>query len=593
MRDTEMAEKMPKELKDYEALEEELPSIEGHPQGFSMRYGLNPISHIRHGVTYYPKAEFIARTYDNRVIRQTYAEWFERCVRISNALKDLGVEEHSFVQVYGDNTMEANEAKTAIWLADCIPEFMNPFFEYRFAAHGATLFKDQAVFVGAARLAQMEKAAPHMKSVKTFIVMPEIPEGGTSLKNAYSYSDLIGQSSSAFKGWPEPPEWGAGCVNWTTGTTGIPKPCLHCHRDIWIQSVYHCLRSDMGIGLGDSLLHVIGVYHAGHWMFDLSGMMYGNTQVLVGTGPDPDWLAKLIEVGGVTFSAGVPQVWERFLDYIDAEKKKGISHDISTLKRLNLAGTAPGMPLQKRLEERGIEPIHGWGMSEGPCWGAVQARPKPYYKLAADDVRKLRKRQGLPPPGLLEIKVLDSKGEEVPWNNSTPGELCQRGPIIISKYYKRPEENEKFFTGDGWFRTGDLAVVDPEGYVEIIDRSKDLIKSGGEWISSIMIENEAVAHPKVAIAACTWVPHPDWDERPVLLVVPSPGEQINEEEMLTFLAPRFRNWQLPDRVIVVEDVPRTSVGKINKAAIRQQYQNVRLPEEPVRKNPEIRRLCLD
>lgn len=589
-----MGVEIPKELVYYEELEEELTTIErGYLEGYSMKWNLNAIKPIKHGVTYYPKSEFIARTYDNEIVRETYAEWFDHVVRISNALKDLGIPKHSFIQIYSDNILEANEAKVGVWFADCIPEFMNPAFELKYAAHGANLFKDQVVFVGKGRLRQVEAIADNLKTVKHFIVMPEIPKEGTTLKPAYSYKDLVEKSSPKLGEWPDPPEWSLGMINWTTGTTGIPKPCLHCHRDLWIQIVCKCFRSDMGIGLGDSILHVIGVYHGGHWLFDLAGMLYGNTQVLVGAAPDPEWMAKLIEMGKVTVSAGVPQVWERFLNYVDIEEKKGHKIDISSLKRVNLAGMAPSLELQRRLEERGVEPIHGWGMSEGPCWGTVMARPKPYHHLSAEEVRMLRKKQGIPTPAVLELKAIDEQGRDVPWDGQTVGELMEKGPIIISKYYKRPDENKVFFTEDGWFRTGDLCVIDPEGYVEIVDRSKDLIKSGGEWLSSIRIENEAAAHPKVAMAACTSAPHPDWTERPILLVVPVPGEEITEEEMLKFLAPKFKNWYLPDKVFVVDSIPATSVGKTDKAAIRRLYKDFKLPEEPLRKREDIRQLCLE
>ena len=578
-------------LKEYEGLPEELSLIEGEwPEGYSMKVNLNAIRPIKYGMTYFPKSEFMARTYDNEIITETYAEWFDHVVRIGNALKELGIPRHSFIQVLSDNILEANEAKVAIWFADCIPEYANPAFDLKFIAHGTNLFKDQAVFVGVGRLQQVEAIADQLKTVKHFIIMPEIPKGGTKLKSAYSYKDLLKKSSPKIERWPDPPDNSLASVNWTTGTTGIPKPCLHNHRDVFLHIMGQSFRSNIGIGLGDSILHVIGVYHAGHWSKDLTGMMWGCRQVLVGAAPDAEWMAKLVEMGRVTYSAGVPQVWERFLNYVDDEEKRGHKIDISSLKRINLAGTAPSLALQKRLEERGIEPLHGWGMSEGPCWGAVMPLQKPYIYLSPDERRKLRKKQGIPLPGLIEMKVIDELGRDVPRDGESVGEICERGPMIISRYYKRPEETEKFFTKDGWFNTGDLGVVDHEGYVEIVDRSKDLIKSGGEWISSIRIENEAAAHPKVAQCACASIPHPDWTERPILLVVPKSGEEITEEEILKFLAPKFPNWYLPDKVFIVDDVPKTSVGKINKSAIRDQYKDYRLPEEPIRKKEDIKKL---
>jgi len=579
-------------LIEYERLSEELSLVEGEwPEGYSMKVNLNAIRPIKFGLTYFPKSEFMARTYDNEIITETYAEWFDHVVRIANALKELGIPKHSFIQVLSDNILEVSESKAAIWFANCIPEYANPALELKFIAHGANLFKDQAVFVGAGRLQQLEAIADQLKTVKHFIIMPEIPKSGTKLKSAYSYKDLLENSSPKLEKWPDPPDNSLACVNWTTGTTGIPKPCLHSHRDLFLNTMGQSFRSNIGLGLGDSILHVIGVYHAGgHWVKDLTGMMWGCRQVFVGAAPDPEWLAKLVEMGRVTYSAGVPQVWERFLNYVEDEEKKGHKIDISSLNRINLAGTAPSLALQKRLEERGIEPLHGWGMSEGPCWGACMPLQKPYIHLSPNERRELRKKQGIPLPGLIEMKVVDEFGKEVPWDGKSVGEIWERGPMVIGHYYKRPDENKKSFPKDGWFNTGDLGVVDPEGYVEIVDRSKDLIKSGGEWISSIRIENETAAHPKVAQCACASVPHPDWTERPILLVVPKSGEEITEEEILKFLAPKFPNWQLPDKVFIVDDLPKTSVGKISKSTIREQYKDYKLPEEPIRKKKDIKKL---
>lgn len=578
-------------LKEYESLPEELSYLEGGwVEGYSMPENLNAIRCIKHGITYFPKSEFMARTYDNEIITETYAEWFSHVVSMGNALKELGIPRQSFIQVLSDNILEANEAKVAIWFAECIPEYANPAVDLQFIAHGANLFKDKAVFVSTGRLRQMEAIADQLKTVKCFIIMPEIPKGGTKLKPAYSYKDLVKNSSPKLERWPDPPDRSVAFVNWTTGTTGILKPCLHTHRDVFLHIMAESHRGSIGIGPGDSLLHVIGVFHGGHWSKDLTGIMWGCRQVLVGAAPDPEWMAKLIEMGKVTYSAGVPQVWERFLNYIEDEEKKGHKIDISSLNRINLAGMAPSLALQKRLEDRGIQPIHGWGMSEGPYFGAMQAVPKPYIHLSPDERRELRKKQGIPPAGLIEMKVVDENGKEVPWDNKSVGELHERGPVIIRRYYKRPDENKMFFTEDGWFKTGDLAVVDNEGYIEIMDRGKDLIKSGGEWISSIRIENEAGAYPKVAACACTSVPHPDWTERPILLVVPRSGEKITEEEIIKFLAPKFPIWQLPDKVFIVDEIPRTSVGKINKAAIREQYKDYKLPEKPVRTREDVKKL---
>lgn len=579
-------------LEEYEKTPEDIEYVEGWPKGFSMEFNLNIPIVLHHAYDYYPKAKIIARTYEDKIVEKTYADFFDNSIRLANAIKEIATGPHGFIGLLSDNIVEGAEAKAGIWLAGYTPEFMNIAFGPEILAHGARIFKEEVIIVSKLSISKLEAVADRLPA-KHYIAIPDLPQEGTKLKQVYSYKELIKNYPSTLEEWPNPPEWSASFTTWSTGTTGLPKPCVHNHKDAWCQIIGHAMRGDLGIGPGDSLLHVIPLHHAGHWLIDLTGMLYGNTQVFPGPTPTPEWIVKLIEIGKVTFTAGVPRVWEEILNYVEAEERKGRKINISSLKRLHLAGMAPSIELQKRLEERGIQPIHGWGMSEGPDWGAWQATPKPYIDYTVEELRVLRRKQGLPTPGMCRARVVDEQGREVPKDGATVGELQEKGVYVVSKYYKRPDKTKESFTEDGWFRTGDLATVDPEGYIEIVDRTQDIIKSKSGLISSIRIENEAVAHPKIVAAACTFVPHPEEKERPILLVIPYLGEKVTEEEILKFLAPRFPNWYLPDKIIVVDKFPLTSVGKIDKATIRKMYKDYKLPEKPLRLREGIKRLSLE
>jgi len=350
---------------------------------------------------------------------------------------------------------------------------------------------------------------------------------------------------------------------------------VYSHRAIFLHSMALCLADTFGICERDVLMPVVPMFHANAWGMPFAGVMVGAKLVFPGPHLQPRDIAELIQNERVTVTAGVPTIWIGLYALLERER-----YDLSSLRVMPVGGSAMPRALIEAFEKRfGIRIAHAWGMTEMTPLGTV-ANLKSYMESWPDEERfAVRAKQGMPIVGV-EIRAVDGQGREVPCDGKTMGELQVRGPWVIRAYYNDPRTAEAF--QDGWFRTGDVVTIDPEGYIQIVDRTKDLIKSGGEWISSVDLENALMAHPKVLEAAVIAVPHPKWQERPLAVVVPRPEfkEDLTKEELLEFLRPRFAKWWLPDDIVFVEAIPKTSVGKFDKKVLREQFKDCRLPETP-------------
>lgn len=540
--------------------------------GSTMDFQLNIYQLIERGVKYFPEREVVFRTYANELERYTIADLYANACKFANVLKDkFGIKRGNVVTLCGTNIIEVVECQLGILLAGAVANNMNPRFNPDYVAEGMIRMQDKVCVIDKLVVPLFELMAEKIGFVEDFIVLPELVE--TKLKPAHSYKELTSEASSELdlEALLDTDEREAAFQQCTTGTTGEPKACLFSHRGLFMQCIGQAMADSHEFSQYDTVLHIIPSFH-GFWMYHFTALMLGMKQVFIGPGMDPDWVLRLIQDEKVTCAGGTPEVWGMILNYYDIQKEKGIKYDLSSFERVFLAGTAPPLVLQKKFEELGIRPMHVFGMTEmhGPY--GTSSKLKPYMKLSKEESFEHLKKQGIPLP-FVRVRGLDKNDTSIPWDGTTVGELCMKGAAVLGEHYKMPEISKELWTEDGWFRSGDLITVDPDGYMEIVDRKKDLVKSGGEFVSTIALGAKILENPKVLEAAAVGVPHPKWGERPIAVVVPKEGykDKITEEEIIEFLKPKVPKWWLPDKVIFVEELVKTSVGKIDKAGLRRIY----------------------
>jgi fatty-acyl-CoA synthase len=390
----------------------------------------------------------------------------------------------------------------------------------------------------------------------------------SGIPNLLAYEDWIGGQPTSYD-WPSFDENSASSMCYTSGTTGNPKAALYSHRSTILHAYAAALPDVMCLSARDSVLPVVPMFHVNAWGIPYSAALTGCKLVFPGAQMDGKSIYELLEAEKVTFAAGVPTVWQMLLGHL---KQGGLR--FSTLKRTVIGGSAcPPAMIDAFREEYGVDVLHAWGMTEMSPLGTLCTLKNKHLALPADEQMKIRVKQGRAIFGV-DMKVVDGDGNELPWDGKSSGDLYVRGPWIIREYFKGEGGDP---LKDGWFPTGDVATIDAGGFMQITDRSKDVIKSGGEWISSIDVENIAVAHPAVAMAACIGVKHPKWDERPIVAVVKKPGAEVTREELLRFYEGKTAKWQIPDDVVFVEAIPLGATGKMLKTKLREMLKDYRLP----------------
>jgi fatty-acyl-CoA synthase len=516
----------------------------------------------------FPKKE-IATKQGATMHRYTYADWYARTNKLAGALKRLGVKKSDRLGTFAWNTYRHLELYFGISCYGAITHTLNlrlPPDQLIFIANHA---EDSIVFVDASLVPLLEKVAPHLETVRQYVILGDAPQH--SLKNAVSYEELIAPESDGFD-WPQLDEQDAAFMCYTSGTTGNPKGALYSHRALFLHGFGAGLAASLGITEGDVILPVVPMFHVNAWGLPFVCAMVGATQVFPGPHLQPPDLLNLIQSEKVTIAAGVPTIWNGML--AELEKNR---YDLSSLRSMIVGGSAaPRSMIEKFEKQYGVPILHAWGMTEMSPLGTT-AILKSYMKDWSEEKRfEVRAKQGISSPGV-DLRGMDEEGKEIPWDGKAMGELEVRGPWIIKAYYKMEGSQERFH--DGWFRTGDVVTIDSEGYINIVDRTKDLVKSGGEWISTVELESLIMAHPKVLEAVVIAVAHPKWQERPLALVVEKPDFKglVTKEEILGFLASRVAKWQLPDDVVFIEAVPKTSVGKFDKKVLRVQFKEHKLP----------------
>ena len=383
-----------------------------------------------------------------------------------------------------------------------------------------------------------------------------------------SYEAWIGAQPDQYD-WPEFDENSASSMCYTSGTTGNPKAALYSHRSTMLHALAGALPDALSMSARDSVLPVVPMFHVNAWGLPYSAAMTGAKLVFPGPAMDGKSIYDLIEGEKVSFAAGVPTVWQMMLGHMQANDLR-----FSTLKRTVIGGSAcPPAMINAFNDQYGVEGLHAWGMTEMSPLGTVCTLKNKHIDLAPADKLSVRLKQGRGIFGV-DMKIVDESGKELPWDGKAYGDLLVKGPWIISEYFKGEGGSPLV---DGWFPTGDVATIDPDGYMQITDRSKDVIKSGGEWISSIDVENIAMAHPAVAMAACVGMKHPKWDERPVVVVVKKPGQEVTRDELLAFYEGKTAKWQIPDDVVFTDAIPLGATGKMQKMKLREQMKDYVLP----------------
>jgi len=414
----------------------------------------------------------------------------------------------------------------------------------------------------------VQKLLPKLPTLEQIVIMTSptaMPEGSETA--ALDYETLLGEQSPDYV-WPDIEETAASSLCYTSGTTGVPKGVLYHHRSTLLHSFAIAMPNALGIGADDVVLPVVPMFHVNAWGLPYACPMAGAKMVMPGPKLDGESLCRLFQEEQVTLSAGVPTIWAGLLDHCAKKQEK-----LESLKAVVIGGSAAPLSMIERFEnDHGVAALHGWGMTEMSPVGSVCRLDAAFDGFDPDERLQQKSKQGRALFGV-DVKIVDDDGQPRPHDGKAAGLLMVRGAWITSGYFDDEAASEQAFDREGWFATGDIATIDADGFIEITDRAKDMIKSGGEWISSIALENLAVGHPAVAEAAVIGMPHPKWDERPLLIVVLKDGETANADDLLEFFQGKAASWQIPDDARIVDQLPHTATGKIQKTALREQFKD--------------------
>jgi len=530
-----------------------------------MRYPLTIRGLLERGRRFFPNQEIVTRTHRG-MHRYTYTDYYRRVNRLAHALRHLGIERGDRVATFAWNTHRHLEAYFAVPTMGAVLHTVNIRLPEEHLIHTINHAEDKVLLVDADLLPSILAVRDRLKTVQAIIVMGEEPPAQPGLLD---YETLLAEQPDQYP-WPEDlDEWAPSGICYTSATTGNPKGVMYTHRAIWLHSMMMGMVDTAGISMKDTVMPAVPMFHVNTWGLPYASILMGARLVLPGPRPSSEDLARLIQDERVTITAGVPTVWLGVLQVLERQP-----YDISSLTRIMCGGSSLPRALAEAYRERVGRPVfvHLYGMTEASPLTHMCHLKSHLERLSPEEQQDYRDKQGLLIPGL-EMKVVDESGNEVPWDGRTMGEVCLRGPWIAAEYYR--DERSKDAFRDGWYHSGDIAVVDPEGYLKLVDRAKDVIKSGGEWISSVDLEDAIMGIPGVAEAAVVACPHPKWDERPLACVVLKEEAigTLTREAILNALRQRFPSWWIPDDVVFLSELPKTGTGKFDKKVLRARYQD--------------------
>jgi acyl-CoA synthetase (AMP-forming)/AMP-acid ligase II len=528
---------------------------------------------IEHAARYHPTVEIVSRTCEGPVVRTNYAELRARAARLANALIKMGVKPGDRVASLAWNTHRHMELYFAVSGIGAVLNTVNPRLFPEQIDYIVNHAENRVLFFDITFEGIVSGLQSRLKTVGTFVAMTDEAHLPVSVDNCLAYETLVEAESDRIA-WPDFDERTASSLCYTSGTTGNPKGVLYSHRSTILHSFMVCTADGFKLARADTVLLVVPLFHVNAWGIPYASAMCGAKLVLPGPKLDGKSLFEFAAEEQCTFSLGVPTVWLGFFKHID--DTPGLDLSVLKLERVVVGGSAaPRAIIERFRKQLGVFVIHAWGMSETSPVATIGNLLPAHRDLSEDGQIDIQAKQGRPVYGI-DIKITGEDGSDLPTDGSVSGDLKVRGPWVTSGYFGG--EGGEVLDADGWFATGDVAKIDAEGYVQLTDRSKDVIKSGGEWISSIDLENVAVAHPAVQEAAVIGLPHPKWQERPFLIVVRKPGATASREELLAFLSERVAKWWLPDDVAFVDELPHTATGKLQKTKLRDQFRGHVLPD---------------
>jgi fatty-acyl-CoA synthase len=543
--------------------------------GSMMQMPLLISSLLVHAERHHPEREIVSRRVEGDIHRTNYRQLASRSRSMAKALIALGIRMSDRVGTLAWNGYRHMELYYAVSGSGAVLHTINPRLHPDQVVYIADHAEDQVLFFDLSFLPIIEAIATRTKTIKAFVAMTDRTHMPATSKvaNLLCYEDLLAAQNDRYE-WPEFDENSASSLCYTSGTTGNPKGVLYSHRSTMLHSFAAALPDALNCSSNDCILPVVPMFHVNAWGLPYIACIVGAKLVYPGPALDGKSLYELFETESVTVSAGVPTVWQGLLAHTDQNNLK-----FSTMKRTVIGGSAcPPAMLRKFELDYDVHVLHAWGMTEMSPLGTVCSFKPKHLGMDREGQFAVQAKQGRAVFGV-DLKIVDPTGAELPWDGEVSGDLLVRGPWVIEQYFRSEGGDPlvKDEAGRGWFPTGDVAKVDADGYMQITDRSKDVIKSGGEWIGSIDLENIAMAHPAVAMAACIAAKHKKWDERPLLVVMKKPGMDVTKEELLSFYDGRIAKWWMPDDVVFVESIPLGATGKMQKNKLREQFHDYQLP----------------
>jgi acyl-CoA synthetase (AMP-forming)/AMP-acid ligase II len=540
--------------------------------GLMMQTPLLIAALIEHADRHHGDAEVVSRRCEGDIHRYTYKDLHRRARQMANVLDTMGVKRSDRVATLAWNGHRHLELYYAVSGSGAVLHTINPRLHPEQIAWIANHAEDQYLFFDVTFLPIIEAIAPLCRTMKGFVAMTDKAHMPESKLELLCYEDLLNKHSDRYV-WPEFDETLASSLCYTSGTTGHPKGVLYSHRSTLLHSFAAAMPDALNLSARDTVLPVVPMFHVNAWGLPYAVPMVGAKLVLPGPKLDGPSLYELFEAEGVTCSGGVPTVWQGLLAHTEANNLR-----FSTMRRTVIGGSACPPAMLKLFQDKyGVKVLHAWGMTEmGPLGTSGTLKGK-HARLSKEESEAVQYKQGRVVFGV-DMRIVGDDGGDLPWDGKAFGDLLVRGYSVLRRYYKETGDAlSEDADGRGWFATGDVATIDPDGYMQITDRSKDVIKSGGEWISSIDLENIAMSHPAVAMAACISVKHPKWDERPMLVVVKRPNAEVTREQLLAHFEGKVAKWQVPDDVVFVDSIPLGATGKMLKTRLRDQFKDHKLP----------------